>query len=259
MDPDGVAAQVVVVGEVVDEQPKPWGFWATAGLSLAVMGTLVFMQSVTAVGFIVLAGTGGQVGPSKEFIAHLTSNGLLLSLATWFSLPFTLGLTVLFVRIRGSWSLRDYLALRFPPAKTTAVWLGIVFVFVVAYDAAATLVGSGMSDFTIRIYETAGYVPLLWLTLAVAAPVFEEIFFRGFMFRGIQGSHLGAAGAIVITSLTWRSSTFSTMPPCWRTFLCWASSLGIARARSGSVYLTMAMHALVNLMSLVQMQMYLAG
>ena len=96
-----VLLRVVVVAQVVDEQPKPWGFWATAGLSLAVMGTLVFMQSVTAVGFIVLAGTGGQVGPSKEFIAHLTSNGLLLSLATWFSLPFTLGLTVLFVRSAG--------------------------------------------------------------------------------------------------------------------------------------------------------------
>ena len=45
-----------------------------------------------------------------------------------------------------------------------------------------------------------------WIAIApvaVGAPVFEEILFRGFLFTAIAGSRLGAAGAIVITSVVW--------------------------------------------------------
>ena len=39
--------------------------------------------------------------------------------------------------------------------------------------------------------------------IALGAPLFEEILFRGFLFTAIAGSKLGAAGAILITSIVW--------------------------------------------------------
>ncbi len=239
---------IIVVPQIVDEQPKPWGFWATVGLSLAVIGVFCLVQTVVAVGFIVVSEIVNHTGPSKEFLAHLDQNGLLLSLMTWTTLPFTLGLIWLLVKIRKPWSPRDYLALRCVSIKTNVAWLAIVLLIVAAYGAAAKHVGH-KSDFMSEIYKTAGFVPLLWLTLVVAAPLFEETLFRGFMFRGIQASRLGNAGAVVLTSLAWMATHVQYGVFDLAFIFILGIAMGIARARFGSVYLTMAMHAMLNFLA----------
>jgi membrane protease YdiL (CAAX protease family) len=37
-------------------------------------------------------------------------------------------------------------------------------------------------------YETAEYTPLIWITFVIAAPLIEELFFRGFLFEGLRDS-----------------------------------------------------------------------
>ena len=54
-----------------------------------------------------------------------------------------------------------------------------------------------------NVYQTATSKTLLWIALVVAAPVSEEIFFRGFLFYGIQNTRLGSKGAIILSSLIW--------------------------------------------------------
>jgi uncharacterized protein len=240
----------VISVEVVDESPRPWGLWPTLGFSLAVGATFSAIQVVVVV-IWVAAAVGNAAVPSPQFVESLGTNGLLLSLTNWITLPFTLGLIALFVRLRGSWSLQEYLALYRVPAKTLLVWLGLVAMLVAAYEGITWLCGHPSSEFMIQIYQTAGFAPLLWATLLVQAPVFEEVFFRGFMFRGIEQSRLGGIGAIVITSLAW-----TLMHAQYDAFiLTWVFALGmvmgIARWKSGCVCLAMAMHAFANLIALI--------
>jgi uncharacterized protein len=250
----------VVLAQVVDKELRPWGFWATVALSLAVMGVYLVVQVVVTVAFMVIAEVGRHAIESHEAAENLVNNGLLLSLGAWSALPFTLGLIVVFVRLCGTWRLRDYLALRRVPVKTLCFWLVVILFYGAAYETATWFAGHTAGEkFMINIYQTAGFVPLLWLTLAVEAPLFEEIFFRGFMFQGIQQSRLGGVGATLLTSLAWTVVHVQYDVYDLAFIFGLGIVLGIARARYGSVYLTMAMHALVNLVSLVQMQFLAAG
>ena len=44
---------------------------------------------------------------------------------------------------------------------------------------------------------------IFWIAIVFAAPVFEEIFFRGFLFEGFRKSRIGDLGTVIITALTW--------------------------------------------------------
>jgi uncharacterized protein len=248
----------VVLAEAVDESPKPWGFWATLGLSLAVAAVFVLAQTAVFLVYAVVAAGGNPAELTPQFIKNLETDGLLLSLASWISLPFALGLTVVLVKLRRRWVPRDYLAMRRVSGKTLLVWLGFVGMLAASFQGITSLAGcSSEGDFMIRIYETAGFLPLLWATLLVEAPLFEEVFFRGFMFRGIERSRLGGVGAVVLTSLAFTAIhvQYHAIELGW--ILAVGILLGTARWKTGSVYVTMAMHALANLISLVEVHIYI--
>jgi uncharacterized protein len=250
----------IVLAEVVDERPKSWGFWATVGFSLLVIGVFLFVQTAVVGVYAMLMVGGNPAAFTPRFVENLQTDGLLLSLASWLSLPPVLVLMVLLVKLRRGWSPWDYLALRGFSWKSLFVWLGLIGLLVAIFEGFSSLADQAAhSEFMIRIYKSAGFLPLFWLTLLVEAPVFEEIFFRGFMFRGIEQSRLGGVGAVLITSLA-----FTGMHVQYRGYeLLWVFFLGVltgvARWKSGSVFLTMTMHAFANLISLVQVHLFFAG
>ena len=41
----------------------------------------------------------------------------------------------------------------------------------------------------------------VWIMMVVAAPVAEEILYRGFFYRGLRATRLGVAGTILVTSV----------------------------------------------------------
>ena len=108
--------------------------------------------------------------------------------------------------------------------------------------------------FVVDAYRSArnsGTIWILAIALVVAAPLAEEIVFRGFMFRGLAASRVGMAGAILIPSAIW-----AVMHVQYETFyIVQIFMLGIVfgwlRWRSGSTLLTILLHALVNLSSLL--------
>ena len=190
----------IIRAELVNESPKPWGFWATLGFSSAIGAVFVFIQTVVVIAFVVVAMHGMPAKMTKPFLESLTANGLLLSLASWITLPFTLGLIVLFVKLRKPWSVKDYLAMRGVSRKALSIWVGILVLLVTSYEETTRLAGPSAGDkFMVETIKTAWFPPLLWATLLIEVPLFEESFFRGFMFRGIQQSRLGGMGAVLIT------------------------------------------------------------
>jgi hypothetical protein len=106
--------------------------------------------------------------------------------------------------------------------------------------------------------QADGALWLLVLAFCVAAPITEEFFARGFLYRGWSETVLRPAGAIVLSSLVW---TLLHLQYDWF-FLGEVFSIGLLfgymRYRSNSTWLTIVLHGLNNLAATLQ-SIWLAG
>src|SRR5262249_4612337 len=97
-----------------------------------------------------------------------------------------------------------------------------------------------------RAAQMAGFLPVMWFAFVAAAPIGEEVMFRGFMFRGWAASPLGGPGTVVLTSLL-----FATMHTQYDWFgvlqtFSMGALFGWLRWRTGSTILTIALHMAIN-------------
>jgi hypothetical protein len=235
-----------------------WGLGATLGFSLAVAAAFAAAQVLGTVGTLWLARTLDWPLATQSSEA-LSVNGLLLAVATLLSAPLCLALTVLFARLRRGVAVRDYLALRLVSAASVARWLLgaaalAAFADFVTWAADRPIV----PEFMRWTYESAYWPALYWLAIVVAAPLFEEVFFRGFLFRGLAASWLGTGGAVVVTAVAW--ALVHTQYDLFELALVVAGGLflGVARARSGSVLLTALLHAFWNLVAVAEVAIAVA-
>ena len=55
-----------------------------------------------------------------------------------------------------------------------------------------------VNEYVIQVIQTRGSTLLFILGVAIAAPIWEELFFRGFLFAGLSSTFLGVWGANVV-------------------------------------------------------------
>ena len=196
---------------------------------------------------------GNQLAGRTPSPHEATSNGLLLSMATCVSAPVIVGLSWLFARIRAGQHAAAYLGFRRVPRKVLFRWTIPLLLFIAFSDSLTALLGRPVvPPFMVKAYETAGFMPLLWLSLIVAAPVGEETLFRGFLFEGISHSRLGAAGAVFLGSVLWASIHVQyDAYGIGIIFVC-GLFLGYIRLKTQSIYPTIFLHGLMNLIALVE-------
>jgi membrane protease YdiL (CAAX protease family) len=237
------------LAELVEMQPNYWGPWATVGLSLAVAAIYLAGNVVAVVGLVV---TGGVPDLNDPALAP-GSNGLILSVCSLVSAPFVIGPILLFIRIRPGISVRQYLSLWPVPASKLMFWLSVTALAIVCGDLSYYATGQDVVPRFVRdAWQTAGWLPLLWLALIVAAPLVEEVFFRGFLFVGLQRSRLGNTGAILITSAIWAALHTQYEFYLIAHIFIIGVLFGIARVRAKSLYVPMAMHGLMNLVATLE-------
>jgi membrane protease YdiL (CAAX protease family) len=225
-----------------EEFPPPWGFWSTAGWTL-----LAFGLAVLAVSGWVFCLNWGQLEATPD-PQHDTSFTLQLILLN----AVQLGVLAVAARLAG-WPVGRYLGLVAPrrgdvlyAIAAVALLLGALEILTHVLDRDSVTPFQGE---TYRTARAAGVLAMLWLAFVVAAPLGEEITFRGFMFRGWAASPLGAPGTILVTSLIFSAlhtqyDWFGTL----QTF-CMGALLGWLRWRSGSTILTIGLHMAINLVS----------
>jgi len=83
------------------------------------------------------------------------------------------------------------------------------------------------------------------------------LFFRGFLFRGWKESRLGNVGTIVITSTLWAVIHVQYDLFGIAMIFCFGLLLGTVRCKTGSVPLCMVLHAIMNLVATIEVEMFL--
>ncbi len=237
---------------------SPWGIWVTIGFSLVIITCFLLVQTLSVGLFAAIVQNNNPDLDFEEFSISLQTDGFLIAIVTCATTVTAVGLIALFASLRKGTTLRAYLHLYPVSAKTLCTWVGVALVFAVAWDGLTYLLDRAViPEFMLRAYVTAYFVPLLWLAIVIAAPLAEELFFRGFLFEGIRYTRLGVTGAVVITSLLWAVIHLQYGPYEISTVFILGLILGVARLATGSIYTSIAMHALVNLVATAEVAVYI--
>lgn len=158
---------------------------------------------------------------------------------------------LLIVLIKGH-ALKDYLAVHAVRAGTLLTWMLILAGFVILTEGAAAFFKIDFGgDSMAKLYKATDSIWLFWAAAVLAAPVFEEVMFRGFLFRGFQASFLGTGGTIVLTALLWAAMHLQYNLYGMGFIAATGILFGIARARTGSLIVPMALHAALNFSDLL--------
>jgi membrane protease YdiL (CAAX protease family) len=154
----------------------------------------------------------------------------------------------------------DYLALRWPSRREIVRGLLATFALLLIAKLAGYLTGESTSDVVLNEYRSvkdSWWLLVLLISLCVTAPLTEELVVRGFLFRGWSQSFLGPTGAIVVTAVAW-AALHSQYDLFYRSVIfAHGLMLGYFRYRSGSTWLTVIIHAAVNLAGVIEIAFFL--
>jgi uncharacterized protein len=254
LDPENPAVTV----DPAALQPRVWKFWGTALWGFVVFAAMFVGQIAVVVFFVLRGGGAGDLGDAIRVVA---SSGLAISLSVIAGLPAVLLALWLAIHWIGA-SFADYLALRWTSWSNFAIGVIGLVVLVEGWDFLSRATRHEVTpDFMVDVLKSAEGEGALWLLVfafCVAAPVTEEFFARGFLYRGWSESALRVPGAIALSSLVW---TGLHLQYDWFFFgevFCIGLWFGYIRYRSNSTWLTTVLHGLNNLGALVQ-TIWLAG
>ena len=236
-----------------------WGPWQTTGLGFAIFAINAAAQAGV---FFVYLAKEYVSNPSPgifELITGLATNGLVLSLSVIAGAAVGIPMIVVFVKVRRRASIREYLAWNPISKKQVLVSLAIVAGLIALIELVGSATGQSSDVFTVNAYQTAKPLALLWISVVIFGPAFEEIFFRGFLFAGWIRSRLGAIGTVALTS-----SLFAVLHIQYDLFgimavLVMGIALGIMRLKTGSLWSPLLMHFTWNLVGMVMVALNLGS
>ena len=149
-----------------------------------------------------------------------------------------------------------YLGLDVPRRRDVIVAVAALAVLIFAGDVLTLALGRDLVPaFQLDLHRSAladGALVTLWIALIVAAPVGEEVLFRGFLFRGFVHEPREALPGILAISLIW--ALLHHQYDWFGTGMVFAIGvfLGYVRLWSGSTTLVILLHMLLNLESVVE-------
>lgn len=240
---------------------QPWGFWATVGLSLALMLILSITEIISSLAYVfhqVAIPTNSEDIEAittlfEAQLAQVINDGNFLSFILSVRSVIGVGLLLLFCRLRNNITLRDYLGLHPFGWRQGLFWLLTLGLFVFLAEFLYQFMGrDAIPDFMRLAYASANNKLFLLITIILLAPVFEELLFRGFLYAGFASTPLGVSGSILLTAFLW---AVIHLQYAWQEMLMifiLGLLLGIARWRSRSILLPIFLHAANNLLASIQ-------
>ncbi|MBR1173162.1 CPBP family intramembrane metalloprotease [Bradyrhizobium sp. KB893862 SZCCT0404] len=230
--------------------PRVWKFWGTALWGLFIFAAMFVGQIGAIVLLVVMRGLPIDMA-SLQSIGHEPQ---ALGLSVIMGLPTTLAAVWLAIRIKKA-SFVDYLALYWPSWRQLLFGAVGLVLIVLAWEVVSRSLGReatpGFMTDLLKSGRDKGAALLLLFAFSVAAPMSEEVLARGFLFRGWSASFLRVPGAILLSSLVW--TVVHLQYDLY--FLAEVFTIGLwfgyMRHRTGSLWLTIILHALNNMTAVV--------
>jgi membrane protease YdiL (CAAX protease family) len=243
------ASEPLTVEPQAPSSPKPWGYFSTFGW--AVLANVV--GSTVAV--VALYLWNSTRFPFDLAVSDSMKDATYVSATTLIANIVQVGLLILVVWL-ARWKAKDYLALNWPGRQEVAIALVVFIALLPILDGLAYLTGQPIiPPFIIDIYRNAqstGSLPLLWLAIVVAAPIAEEIIFRGFIFRGwVRSPRYAILGILVVAAVFAIIHIQYNWFGVLQVFLI-GLTLTWVRWRSGSTLLPMVLHVMANFYAMMQ-------
>jgi membrane protease YdiL (CAAX protease family) len=239
---------------------RVWGAGLTIAVGIAIFIGFATVQSLVALFFAVDQYAANPGLDVFQLAQNLSTNGLLISIATILSAIAGVGLIFLFIKLRKGISISEYLELKPLTGKIILLLCGLGFALIAVSAIANLVLGiSGDSGFTVQAYQSSVWPWLFGLAVVIFAPAFEEAFFRGFLFIGLKQSRLGATGAIILTSLVWAALHLQYDYYGMATILALGIILGIVRLKTGSLWGSIVIHSFWNLLTFVSVSLIVGG
>lgn len=228
------------------EGPSPWSVLRVLFESLLVAGLFLATQGFVLVAAAVVHTTQTPDLDAAEWSERAASDGLLLGLSSLATAVVCVPFLRLRVGRRESQPWR-FLGLRLGGARETAAWVGAMAALVAACDMVTLAIGRPLvPDFMLEAYASSGHPVVLLAALVIAAPAFEETFFRGFLLSGLTAARVPATASALVSALAWSSIHLQYDLYDVATIFGMGLLLAAARFRTGSIVPCLAMHALVN-------------
>lgn len=231
----------------------PWDFWATTSFGLLICGSFLGVQIVVGLPFIfTIMAENSNIAPD-ELGKLIEQDGTYLSMATLATGILCSAFVIIIAWMRKGVTVWNYLGLRIPSMGTMLRWLLAIGGLVMAFDGLTILLGRDVvPEFMTDIYTSAKYPALLWIAIVFMAPLFEELFFRGFLFAGWSQSRLGVKGTILLTSLFW--AAIHLQYDYYQIGIIFVAGIvmGFARHRTRSVVVPFFMHVVMNLIATLE-------
>jgi hypothetical protein len=246
---DGLASDSGIAISPVPNTAQ-WGFWATILWAVVIAAAYLVVQF----GTVLAIADWFPANPADRSLDRLIisgmSKGYSFPLANLLTTIACCGSIVAIIRLKKNALVREYLCLKPVTFTTMLKWIGLFVVVTIAIDFGLMWFDeSAGKDFMSTIYKEAKPVWMLWLTLIVAAPLFEEVFFRGFLLTRFAASFMRPIGAVVVTAGLWAAMHLQYDVFGIAIVFCFGLLLGAARLRSGSLMVPLALHALENLLA----------
>jgi len=234
--------------------PKTWGYLATLGWVL-----LAYVVA-SAAAFVTFYLWDPATIPTDLDFSGLMKNARYFSLSTIVTNVFLVAFLIWTAWIPGRRP-NEYLALNWAPRQEVVIALISLAVLLPLLDVMAYLAGQPIiPPFMVDIYGNAkatGSLPLLWLAVVVAAPVAEQVVFRGFLFRGwVRPSQRPMVGILLVTAffavIHIQYNWFGILQVFLIGFL-----LTWTRWRSSSTLVSMLLHFITNFYAMLQVIIYI--
>jgi membrane protease YdiL (CAAX protease family) len=238
-------------------ETKPWGLWATLGFSAIIFAIFSALQIAVATAFFSFAKAQHPELDLEAYAKGLSSNGFCIAMMVIVSGLICTPLMLLLIKLRKNISVKKYIGFKEPLKREWTQWLLILAALLFLSDGISYLLHQPIvPPFMVGVYKTASSLPALLFAIIVVAPIFEEIFFRGFLFQGIRYSRLGPIGALGITSLLWAAIHLQYDIYGIMTIFALGLLFGIARLKTDSIHLSMIMHSLASLAATMETVLY---
>lgn len=229
------------------EEKRAWNAWWTW---LWAISLFALWQLVLSMGLIIAAFATGTVSKGSDLMdvaMKIAMDGDIVGVLAFSTIFFICPLCWLIGHLRKGWTGWEYLG----QAKVKwwqwplwgAITIGCSFVF---SFLAPHLGITGPDPSMTQMAESTQFPILLYLGVGIAAPLVEEFMFRGVLYRGWRESRLGLWGTILLTSLCWAALHVQYPLVTIGYIFTLGIVLGIAREKTGSLWVPIWMHALNN-------------